>query len=152
MVFKFNTAKAVSYANNYANKSNPFYKTFLDGEDCNFVSQCLLAGSENVSDKKEWFYVDEKNYSSSWVDQNDLFEYLISAQKGPFGRVVNGNNVMVGDIVFVSDGEQKEVGIVTKIIGNETFFVVKNKIFEEKNIDKYACFHTKFLHILGVKK
>ena len=154
MVFKFNSAKAVSYANNYSSKHNPFYKKFLEGEDCNFVSQCLFAGSENVSDKQNggWFYDSEKEFSSSWINPKELFCHLLSAQKGPFGRIINENNLSVGDIVFKFGDSENEVGIVTKIVNNDIFFVVKNKNFEEKKLKKDANLDAKYLHILGVKK
>ena len=152
MVFKFNSAKAVSYANNFSSKNNPFYKVFSNGEDCNFVSQCLLAGSDNVSDKDNWFYSSEKDFSSSWVDQNELLAYLLSSQKGPFGRFVNKNNVSVGDIVFLPETEQCGVGIVTKVVDDEAFFVIKKNKYEEKNIKNLQKNGIKILHILGVKK
>jgi len=154
MVFKFNLVKAVSYANNYAEKGNPFFKKFSCGEDCNFVSQCLLAGSENVFDKRKdgWFYENEKSFSSSWIDQTELFQHLLIAQKGPFGRVVSEGNLMVGDLVFLTSEMQKSVGIVTKMDGDEIFFVVKDKNFEVKKLLKSENFDAKYLHILGVKK
>lgn len=154
MVFKFNLAKAVSYANNYAEKDNPFFKKFSCGEDCNFVSQCLLAGSENVFDKRKdgWFYENERSFSPSWTDQTQLFRHLLVAQKGPFGRVVGEGNLMVGDLVFLTNGTQKSVGMITRMVGSEIFFVVKDKIFEVKKLLKSEKNDTKYLHILGVKK
>ena len=154
MVFKFNSAKAVAYANNYSDRANSFYKRFSEGEDCNFVSQCLLAGSENVSDKQNgmWFYENENHFSESWKNQNDLLKFLLSAQKGPFGRLVGEGNLSVGDIVFVGDEGEKSVGIVTKIVNNEIFFAVKKQNFEVKKLQELTNSSKKFLHILGVKK
>ena len=154
MVFKYNSAKAVSYANSYVGRDNPFYKKFENGEDCNFVSQCLLAGSENVSDEQEdgWFYENEKKYSKSWSDQSKLFYHLLTARKGPFGRSASKSNLCVGDLVFFSNENKNCVGIVTKLENDEVFFLAKEQNFKLKKVQNEGNFDIKYLHILGVKK
>ena len=157
MVFKFNTAKAISYANNYKEKANPFYKTFKEEEEgCNFVSQCLLAGCENVARKlcPNWFYENEKDYSKSWVNQEELLKYLLTQSEcGPVGRLINKTLVTIGDVVFWNENENKKgVGLVTRVSDNETFFVSKNIFFGENEISLLEKMEVKFVHIVGVKK
>ena len=80
MVFKFNSAKAISYVNNYFGGANPFYYVFRDEkEGVNFISQCVFAGCDGfVANCPEWFYQNEKNFSQSWIDGEKLKEFLLS--------------------------------------------------------------------------
>ena len=84
MVFKFNSAKAISYVNNYFGGANPFYYVFSDEkEGANFISQCVFAGCDGfVANCPEWFYQNEKNFSQSWVDGEKLKEFLERKKDG----------------------------------------------------------------------
>ena len=126
MLFKFNSAKAILYAKKYLKEGNPFYKVFdTENEGCNFVSQCILAGCEGFSRDSchLWQYVNEKEYTKTWIDTECLFSFLLSKNGcGPFGRIANKNNLTAGDIVFFEKKDlQKTVGIVSKI-ENDTIF------------------------------
>ena len=155
MVFKFNTAKAIQYANNYLKNNNSFFKKF-EGfeEEVSFVSQCILAGSENQMCKEEngWFYNNETSYSLSWINDEMLFEFLLKTNCGPFGRLTNISNLAVGDVIFLNkEGKQKSVGIVTKSIDEDFFIAIKSKK-KEFLLNDLKDFEKRFLHLIGVKK
>ncbi len=157
MIFKFNTAKAVAYAYNYLEKPNPFYKIFEgEKEGVSFVSQCILAGCENLNSRScpNWFYDSEKNYSESWVESGALLSYLLTQNScGASGRLASRNLLSVGDIVFFETKNQgKGVGLITKICDNEIFFVTKGDLFGEISLDKREYEKLNFVHIIGVKK
>lgn len=156
MVFKFNSAKAVQYANTYLNKDNYFFRVFkgLEGE-VSFISQCILSGSDNQMCKSNdgWFYENENSFSLSWIDEEKLKIFLLKTQCGPFGRFTNEGNLTIGDIVFLnSEDGQKHVGIVTKNINNEFFACFKNKKYREISLSELKGYDKKYFHILGVKK
>lgn len=67
----FNITEACNYAETFALKSNPNYKSFEDiGGDCtNFVSQILYAGG--VKQTKAW-----SPYTNPWINAEDLYLYL----------------------------------------------------------------------------
>ena len=154
--FKLNSAKAVQYANTYLNKDNYFFKSFeWIEEEVSFVSQCILAGSDNQMCKNEdgWFYDSERDYSLSWIDGDKLFAFLLKTNCGPFGRIANESNLMIGDIVFLNNRSgEKHVGIITKSVNEEIFVSIKNKKFLECSLNSFQKFDANFIHLLGVKK
>ncbi len=157
MIFKFNTAKAISYANNYKDKSNPFYKVFDKKEEgCNFVSQCVFAGCESLSRQgcPNWFYESELSYSEAWVNNEAFIRYLLShGECGPIGRIVKKALANVGDIVFSSEKSEKNiVGIITRLAEEEKIFVCKGELCGEFLLSEIDDEKLKFIHIIGVKK
>lgn len=156
MVFKFNSAKAISYVNNYFGGANPFYYVFSDEkEGVNFISQCVFAGCDGfVANCPEWFYQNEKNFSQSWVDGEKLKEFLLSKNTcGPLARVVPKRLVTVGDLVFwKKDCGQVGAGIVTKMVGEEIFFATKENFVSEKSLNLVEEKGAVLLHIFAVKK
>ena len=155
MLFKYNQPKSVLYAKNYVKHGNPFYKVFHEGEDCSFVSQCLLAGCElggKLCD--EWFYENEKNFSLSWSDRAELLRYLLSKAKcGPSGRIANLSNLTAGDLIFFElNGRKTEVGVVSKIENDKVYYISRNGANEEKELEINDEIKKYFIHIVGVKK
>ena len=67
----FNITEACAYAETFALKPNPNYKSFEDiGGDCtNFISQILYAGG--VKQTKTW-----KPYTNPWIRVEDIYLYL----------------------------------------------------------------------------
>ena len=45
----YNAGKAIDYARKYCKKYNSNYKKYPNADCANFVSQCLIAGGENLS-------------------------------------------------------------------------------------------------------
>lgn len=152
MVFKFNSAKAVAYANGYFGTGNNYYAKLGCGENCNFVSQCLKAGDGFMT--KDWYYKNEKDFSLSWAETDALLKYLLTNSSfGLFGRKVNFANLSVGDLVFFEKvDDEKDVAIVTKISGDEVFAVSKNKNHCLRPLEKEGCKDFFFVQILGIRK
>ena len=50
-IFSYNPEKAIAYANQYCDKRNSNYNDYSNqfGDSPNFVSQCLIAGEEDLS-------------------------------------------------------------------------------------------------------
>jgi len=157
MVFKFSSAKAVSYANSFSNRGNPFYFVFdEEKEGVNFASQCVLAGCDGINSQScpDWHYINEKKYTESWVDVEKFKSYLLSKKScGPVARIVSGRFVGVGDVVFCNDGNNKKtVGVVTKIENQKIFFVTKGKRAVENSCEFEGECDCVFLQIIAVKK
>lgn len=157
MVFKFNAAKAVSYAMRFSNRPNPYFVIFDDGkENVSFVSQCLLAGCEGVNSQccPQWHYINENKYTESWVDFDKLKSFLLSKSScGPVARMVPQALVGVGDVIFCEGkNEGRVVGFVTKVGEGKIFFVSKKKVVEEKSLEDCCFEKVDFLQILAVKK
>ena len=57
IIYSYDTEKAINYAKKYCKDYNPDYNTY-DEDSANFVSQCLIAGGEGITDCK---LSDDKN-------------------------------------------------------------------------------------------
>jgi hypothetical protein len=88
----FNITDACTYAETFALKSNPNYKSFDNiGGDCtNFVSQILYAGG--VKQTKIW-----KPYTNSWIRSEDLYLYITTHKLGT--APTNGNLLFKGGLI-----------------------------------------------------
>lgn len=73
----FNITKACNYAETFALKPNPDYKSFegIGGDCTNFISQILYAGG--FSQTKTW-----QPYTNPWVRVEELYTYLTSQNLG----------------------------------------------------------------------
>lgn len=73
----FNIETACNYAETYALKPNPNYKSFdgIGGDCTNFISQILFAGG--LQQNHTW-----KPYTNTWVRVEDLYSYLTSQKLG----------------------------------------------------------------------
>lgn len=73
----FNIETACNYAETYALKPNPKYKSFdgIGGDCTNFMSQILFAGG--LQQNNTW-----KPYSNAWIRVEDLYSYLIGQKLG----------------------------------------------------------------------
>lgn len=153
MVFKYNFAKAISYANKFSNKVDYFYQVPNENLGAGFLSQCILAGCDGVGKFEEWFFNNEKDFSLSWGNYEFLIKYLLKNNSGPFGRIVTIANVEVGDLVFFkSKNEIFSGGIITKFYENNFFYKTFGDA-EDKKLDNFDNEKERiFIHVLGVKK
>ncbi|MFW2488296.1 hypothetical protein D2A34_08210 [Clostridium chromiireducens] len=73
----FDIEKACAYAETYALKPNPIYKSFdgIGGDCTNFMSQILYAGG--FKENSIW-----KPYTNPWIRVEDLYSYLTSQKLG----------------------------------------------------------------------
>lgn len=88
----FDITEACNYAETFALKSNPNYKSFENiGGDCtNFVSQILYAGG--VKQTKTW-----SPYTNSWVRVEDFYLYLTTNNLAT--KLSNENSLSKGCII-----------------------------------------------------
>ncbi len=158
MIKEYDRTKAITYAQNWALKSNPaFYHFGGIGGDCtNFISQCLLAGGGvmNYDKYKGWFYNSASSRSPSWTSVHDLQNFLLREKGvGPFAYVVGKNALEEGDIIQLRQNPThfNHSLIVTKI-GNGQIYVCAHSN-DAKNIplSSYPFLEMLCLHIAGIR-
>ena len=134
---KYDRQKAIEYAKNWTYKRNPKYYNFdLVGGDCtSFISQCIYAGCNVMNfNQYGWYYRNGYSKSASWSGVEYLFKFLVNnISVGPYGKIVDINQVEIGDIIQLSfDGIKysHSLIIVDKYIKNN-----KIKIFVASHTD-----------------
>ena len=105
----YNRYAAVAYARKWALDRNPKYYDFekIGGDCTNFASQCIYAGSGimNFTRITGWYYRNTQDRTATWTGVNYLCEFLINNKgPGPFGHIVNRNQIQPGDIVQLGTG------------------------------------------------
>jgi len=88
----FNITEACNYAETFALKSNPKYKSFegIGGDCTNFISQILYAGG--VKQTKAWM-----PYTNPWVRVEDLYLYLTTQKLAT--KLPNENSLSKGCLI-----------------------------------------------------
>ncbi|WP_066251634.1 amidase domain-containing protein [Neobacillus drentensis] len=117
--FQYNRLKAVQYAERWWNSHNPAYKKFEN--DCtNFISQCLHIGGAPMRGypvKGSGWWLQNNNWSYSWVVAHSLKLYFANSKSGLRAREVNSpDQLLLGDIIcydFEGDGRFNHNTIVT---------------------------------------
>ena len=158
----YNRQKVLEYAQKWAYDRNPKYHNFDSvGGDCtSFVSQCIYAGAEvmNYAKQNGWYYINGNNKSPSWTGVEFLHNFLINNKEiGPFGKVVDINNIELGDIAQISfDGIKFAHSLV--IIEIENIPTLDNILIAahtfdtlNKQISGYNFKKIRFIHINGVR-
>lgn len=107
----YDRISAVRYARKWALQRNPEYADFtLLGGDCtNFVSQCLFAGSGmmNMTRDTGWYFRSMANRAPAWSGVRFLHRYLLrSSGAGPKGESSGIDDLLPGDVIFLSDGKR----------------------------------------------
>ena len=102
---------AVEYAKKWVFGRNPNYYDFTSlGGDCtNFVSQCVYAGSKVMNYKKDfgWYYKSPSDRAPAWTGVNEFKRFILTnTDVGPFGKVVDMENLHVGDIILLGNNDQ----------------------------------------------
>lgn len=158
----YDRKSVVEYAEKWAYLRNPKYYNFDSvGGDCTaFASQCIYAGSKvmNYDKKNGWYYISGNNKSPSWTGVEFLHNFLINNKGvGPFGKIVDINNIELGDIAQISfDGIKFAHSLViinigkTKTIEN---ILIAAHTFDtlNKQISEYNFKKIRFIHIVGVR-
>lgn len=163
-IIPYNRQKALTYTYKWALGRNPAYYDYENiGGDCtNFVSQVLFAGEciMNYTPTTGWYYINGNNKAPAWTGVNFLYKFLINnSTLGPFAKVVDINNIELGDIVqltFENDFSYEHSLIITKIIEPRNYnniFVSShtyNRLNDPLSTINFA--KARFLHILGSYK
>ena len=109
--FEYNRIKAVDYAKRWALSKNPQYLDFHEiGGDCtNFASQCIYAGAGVMNYTRDygWYYISPDDRSSAWSGVQYLYRFLTkNTSVGPVGINVSLNEIKLGDVIFLSNGQR----------------------------------------------
>lgn len=151
----YNRKNVYEYAKKWAYERNPKYYNFDSvGGDCtNFVSQCIFSGGKqmNYNGDKGWYYINGNNKSPSWTGVKFLYNFLLSNNGvGPKGKVVNIENLQIGDIIQLSfnittfthslivvQNGTNEYNTLIAAHSYDTF----GKSVAEYGFEKYRCIH-----------
>ena len=159
---EYDRKSAVEYARKWAYLRNPKYYNFdpVGGDCTSFASQCIYEGSKvmNYNKQKGWYYINGNNKSPSWTGVEFLHDFLINNKGiGPFGRIVDINNIKLGDIAQISfDGIKFAHSLVIIEIGNIPSLdniLISAHTFDSlnKRISGYNFKRIRFVHIDGVR-
>jgi len=158
----YDRKSVVEYAKKWAYLRNPKYYNFDNvGGDCtSFASQCIYEGSKvmNYNKQKGWYYINGNNKSPSWTGVEFLYNFLINNDDiGPWGKIVDTNDIELGDIAQISfDGIKFAHTLV--IIGIEGTANLDNIFIAAHTFDTlnkpilgYNFRRIRFIHINGVR-
>jgi len=153
---------AVEYARKWAYLRNPKYYNFdpVGGDCTSFASQCIYEGSKimNYDKKNGWYYINGNNKSPSWTGVEFLHRFLTTNKGiGPFGKIVDINNIELGDIAQISfDGIKFAHSLVIIDIGsvpsiNNVLIAAHTFDTLNKKISEYNFKKIRFIHISKVR-
>ncbi len=158
-ILDYDRTSAVIYAQKYAQKRNPKYFNFdkLGGNCTNFVSQCIYAGSKvmNFSPSLGWYYNSLNDRAPAWTGVNELYNFLTrNIHIGPFGKLVNADSIMLGDIIELgrNNNDFYHSVIVSNIINGRIFVCSNTRDTLNVPLDYYSFYSARYIHILGVRK
>lgn len=158
----YDRKSAIEYAKKWAYLRNSKYYNFDSvGGDCtSFASQCIYEGSKvmNYDKNNGWYYINGNNKSPSWTGVEFLYNFLINNKGiGPFGEIVNINNLELGDIAQISfDGIKFAHSLVIINIGSNPSLenvLIAAHTFDalKKKISEYNFKKIRFIHVKGVR-
>lgn len=149
---------AVNYAVKWAMKRNDKYADFSNmGGDCtNYISQCIYEGTGimNYSKLNGWYYNSLNSRSPSWTSVEYLYKFLTSnSSYGPYGYEIDINEIMLGDIVQLSDDNIRytHTVIVTEIDNDVIYVCAHSQDVLNKELNKYKQKYRRYIHINGVR-
>lgn len=160
---KYDRKKAIKYAEKWAFSRNPKYYNFDQvGGDCtSFISQCLYEGCKVMNYTKDlgWYYINGNKKSPSWSGVEFLYNFLIKNKGiGPYGKVINQNQVNIGDIAQISfDGKKFAHTLIIVNIDN-VFSINGIKIASHtfdtfnKSIAEYNFQKIRFIQVEGARR
>ena len=156
MIKKYDRYSAVNYALKYAIIPNPKFYNFENiGGDCtNFISQCVYAGSGimNYNYTNGWYYISTNNRSPSWTSVNHFQKFTLNnLSNGPFGIEISQNNVEIGDIIQLKQGNVYNHSLIITKIDNSKIYISTHSTNEvNRPLSSYNYNEIKFIKILGV--
>lgn len=160
-IVDYDRIKAVDYAKRWAYSRNPQYYNYdpVGGDCTNFVSQCVYNGCKIMNySENGWYYKNANSKSASWTGVEFLHNFLVRNRSvGPFGKIVDIQNVQIGDIVQLSFNGVTfghSLLIVEKSQNNLDNILVATHTFDSygRRIASYSYIDIRFIHIEGVRK
>lgn len=155
---RYDRAKALNYAREWALKRNPAYLNFdnLGGDCTNFTSQCLYAGSGVMNPTKVfgWYYYNSYNRTASWTGVQYLYRFLVdNTGAGPYTEVVDAAQAEPGDIVQLgnADGIFYHSPVIVAKSGGELFVAAHTFDAYMRPLSSYSFAQARFLHVVGVR-
>ncbi len=149
---KYDRNAAIEYARKYALSKNPAYYFFggIGGDCTNFVSQCLHAGGcEMIYKESGWFYSSPASRSPSWTGVEFFRNFLLSPETNPRGIIVKREDLVPGDIIFLSDGRRFYHSLfISKIENDQIYVCAHSDAALDRNFNTYFHFAHNFVHIL----
>ena len=158
--------RAVEYARRYAFSRNPLFYNFTDiGGDCtNFVSQAILAGScvMNGTPDFGWYYRSSLDRAPAWTGVEYFWNFMTmapdfvaaGADTGPFGVEVPKEELEVGDVVQLANGEGDfyHTLLVSGFDSEGEVLVAAHSIDAlDRPLSDYNYASARFLHLIGVR-
>ena len=159
---EYDRKSAIEYAKKWAYLRNPKYYNFdpVGGDCTSFASQCRYEGSKvmNYDKQKGWYYINGNNKSPSWTGVEFLYKFLVDNKGiGPFGKIVDINDIELGDIAQISfDGKKFAHSLVIIEIGNiprlDNILIAAHTFDTlNKQISEYNYKKIRFIHINEVR-
>ncbi len=152
--FKYNRNNAVEYAKRWALSRNPRYYNFQGiGGDCtNFASQCIHAGAGVMNYTKDygWYYISLDNRASAWSGVEYLYRFLTTNESvGPISRETELNEIQLGDIIFLSNGQRLyHTLVVTGFDTDDEILICAHTIDSYmRRLDSYRYYNAYPVHI-----
>lgn len=151
---EYNRSRAVEYAKRWALSRNPRYFDFhgLGGDCTNFASQCLYAGAGVMNYTRDygWYYISPDNRSAAWSGVEYLRRFLLNNQSvGPHGISVSKNQVELGDVIFLSNGQRfYHTLVVTGFdTDGEILICAHTNDAYMRRLDSYRYYSLDYVHI-----
>lgn len=158
MLCFYDKEAAVDYAKEWALRKNPRFLicNCKGSESASFVSECLFSGCNimNFNENGNWYYKNKRCYGKAWVNDKDLFEFLINnSGKGPRGMLTDRNNVKKGDIVqfYGKNSNVLSSAVITDINGEEILTCSHGINSFMRPLHSYCIETARYIHICEVK-
>lgn len=161
----YQRSRALSYAARWAMERNPLFYDFTGvGGDCtNFVSQCVLAGCcvMNFTPDFGWYYRSSTDRAPAFTGVEFFWSFMTGAPAfarenggiGPFGRAVEREALLPGDVVQLADGagDFYHTLLVSDIVDGEILLAAHSNDAFDRPLSSYDAASARFLHIEGVR-
>ena len=157
-VVPYKREHAVEYALKWADRRNPLFYEFdgLGGDCTNFVSQCVLAGScvMNFTPDYGWYFIDAEDRSPSWTGVEFFYDFMVgNSGAGPFGREITREELAVGDVIQLNNGERYyHTLIVTGIRRGRIYVSAHSYDARNRELSTYSYERERLIHIEGVRR
>ncbi|MBR7133869.1 MAG: amidase domain-containing protein [Clostridia bacterium] len=156
--FAYNREAAVDYARRWALDRNSAYYDFesLGGDCTNYASQAVFAGAGVMNYKAVtgWYYRSASDRTASWTGVEYFYKFLVNNRwAGPYGRIVQQNEVKPGDIVQLGrqDGSFYHSPVITAVY--PTLLVAAHSFDAlDRPLSTYIYNTARFIHIEGVRR
>lgn len=122
------------------------------------MSQCIYSGCNIMNySQNGWYYKNANDKSPSWTGVTFLHDFLVRNKSvGPFGRLVDIQNLEIGDVVQLSFNENNfshSLIVVEKLGDSLENILVATHTFDSygRNMSTYNYEQIRFIHIDGIR-